>query len=148
MALVIQGIIAFALSIYGGIAQLISFSVFNLSFAFFLVCFSLIVLRKDKEHKLYGQRILPWIGAGICFYLLYSTSISDKIFGSVVILIGIPFYVFFSPKVDVHHLREAFLSEESIFVRRLERHERFLVNFVRLCHLLYKKSKRRDEKHN
>jgi len=142
MALIIQGMIAFALSVYGGIAELISFSVFNLSFAFLLVCLSLIVLKKEGEHKLHGQRILPWLGIGICIYLLYSTSLSDKIIGSAVILLGIPLYAFFSPKVDIHHLREAFLSEESIFARRIERHEKFLANFVKLCHKIYKKSKR------
>jgi len=142
MALSIQGIIAFILSIYGGITDLISFSVFNLSFSFLLVCLSLIVLKKEGEHKLHGQRILPWIGIGICLYLLYSTSALDKIVGSIVILIGIPLYVFFSPKVDIHHLREAFLSEESLFARRIERHERFLANFVRLCHIAYKKLKK------
>jgi amino acid transporter len=143
MALIIQGIIAFTLSIHGGITDLISFSVFNLSFSFLLVCLSLVVLKKESEHKLHGQRILPWMGAVICLYLLYSTSISDKIVGSITILIGIPLYIFFSPKVDINHLREAFLSEESIFARQMERHERFLTNFVKLCHLLYKMSKRK-----
>ncbi len=51
MALIIQGAIAFILSIYGGITNLISFSVFNLSFSFMLVCFALVVLKKDGEHK-------------------------------------------------------------------------------------------------
>jgi APA family basic amino acid/polyamine antiporter len=139
MALIIQGVIAFSLSIYGGISELISFSVFNLSFSFLLVCFSLIVLKKNSEHKLHGQSILPWLGIGICLYLLYSTSFFDKIVGSVIILSGIPLYIFFSPKVDIHHLREAFLSEESIFTRRLERHEKFLASFVKICHRIYKK---------
>ena len=96
MALAIQGIIAFALSLYGGIADLISFSVFNLSFSFLLVCLSLIVLKKEGEHKLHGQRILPWTGICICLYLLYSTSTLDKIIGGIVILIGIPLYLFFT----------------------------------------------------
>lgn len=140
MALIIQGVIAFALSIYGGMSDLISFSVFNLSFSFLLVCFSLIVLKKNSEHKLHGQNILPWIGIGICLYLLYSTSLFDKIVGSVIILSGIPLYIYFSPKVDIHHLREAFLSEESIFARRLEHHEKFLASLVKICHKVYKKA--------
>ena len=142
MALIIQGVIAFSLSIYGGITNLISFSVFNLAFAFLLVCLSLVVLKKKNEHKLHGQSILPWLGIGICIYLLYSTSSLDKIVGSIVILLGIPLYIFFSPKIDIHHLKEAFLSEEAIFARRLEHHERFLANFVRLCHKLYRRIKR------
>lgn len=144
MALIIQGIIAFLLSVYGGITDLISFSVFNLSFAFLLVCLSLVVLKRESEHSLHGQRILPWIGIGICIYLLYSTSAADKIVGTIIILAGIPLYLFFSPKVDIHHLKQSFLSEEAIFTRRLERHERFLANFVRLCHKLYKNIKRKS----
>ena len=144
MALIIQGVIAFSISIYGGLPNLISFSVFNLAFAFLLVCLSLVVLKKESEHKLHGQNILPWIGACICIYLLYSTSSLDKIAGSIVILLGIPLYIFFSPKVDIHHLKEAFLSEEAIFARRLESHEKFLANFVKLCHRLYQKTKRKQ----
>lgn len=142
MALIIQGTIAFFLSIYGGITQLISFSVFNLGFSFLMVCLALLVLKKDKEHKLHGQHILPWIGVAICGYLLYSTTIFDKIAGSIIIALGIPLYLFFSPKVDIHHLREAFLSEEAIFTRRLEHHEKFLASFAKMIHRIYKKSKK------
>lgn len=141
MALIIQGIIAFLLSIFGGLSELISFSVFNLGFSFLMVCFSLIVLKKEKEHGLHGQRILPWIGIAICIYLLYSTTTFDKIAGFVVIALGIPLYFFFSPRADIHHLKESFLSEEAIFTRRLEQHERFLANFIKICHRIYHKMK-------
>lgn len=140
-ALLIQGIIAFVLSIYSDIGKLISFSVFNLAFSFLLTSLAFIILKKGKEKKLHGQNILPWIGIAICLYLLYSTSMFDKILGSIVILLGIPLYIFFSPKADIHHLKRLFLSEESIIERRLERKERFLANFVRLVHRFYKKTK-------
>jgi len=142
MALIIQGIIAFFLSIFGGIRELISFSVFNLAFSFLLVCLSLIILKKGSEHKLHGQHILPFIGIAICIFLLYSTSMWDKIIGATIILLGIPIYVFLSPKTDFHHLKELFLSEEAIFTRALEKKEHFLGNFVGLCHKLYKSIKR------
>jgi len=114
MGLITQGIIAFSLSIFSGLSRLISFSVFNLSFAFLLVSFSLIVL-KIREKKLHGQNIIPWIGIAISIYLLYSTSMFDKIAGLSVVLFGIPLYIFFSPKRDMHHLKNLFISEESIF---------------------------------
>lgn len=139
MALLIHGTIAFTLSIYSGISGLISFAVFNLAFSYLLTCLALIVLKKDTEKKLYGQNILPWFGVGICLYLLYSTSIFDKIVGSALILFGILLYVFFTPKTDIHHLKELFISEENIFVRRIERKERFLANFIRLLHKAYRK---------
>lgn len=139
MALLIQGAVAFILSIFSDVTTLISFSVFTLAFSFLLVCLALIVLKKGREHELHGQNVLPWIGLAICLYLLYSTSLFDKVLGSVVILLGIPLYVFFSPKADIRHLKRLFISEESILERRLEKKERFLANFVRLVHLGYRK---------
>ncbi len=134
MALILQGTIAFILSIFSGITTLISFSIFTLAFSFILVCLSLVVLKRKQEKDLHGQNVLPWLGIAICLYLLLSTSTFDKIVGSLVILSGIPLYIFFSPKRDIHHLKRLFVSEESIFARRLERKEKFLANFVRLVH--------------
>ncbi len=139
VALTIQGIIAFFLSIFSTITGLISFSIFNLAFTFLLTCLALIILKKGREKELHGQNILPWIGIAICLYLLYSTGIFDKIVGTLIILLGIPLYVFFSPKEDIKHLKKLFVSEEMIMTRRLEHKERFLANFVRLVHRIYKK---------
>lgn len=139
MSLIIQGTVAFVLSIFSGISGLISFSIFNLAFSFLLTCLALIVLKKGNEKKLHGQNILPWIGICICIYLLYSTSGFDKIIGSILILLGIPLYVFLSPKADIHHLKKMFISEETIIEKRLERKERFLANFVRLPYRIYRK---------
>ena len=138
LSLIIQGIIAFAFSIFSGVSGLISFSVFNLAFSFLLTCFALIILTKGREKELHGQKILPWIGVVICLYLLYSTSLFAKIAGGLLILIGIPFYVFFSPKVEIKDMKKMFVSEEAIFERKLERKEKFLANFVRLLHKLFK----------
>ncbi len=133
-ALVIEGIIAFFLSLLAGISGLISFAVFNLAFSFLVTCLALTILSMGKEDTLHGQRILPWIGIAICIYLLISTSFFDKLIGGLVILAGIPIYVFFSPKTDIYHLKELFISEEAIFVRRMERQRRFLANLLRLIH--------------
>ncbi|MBI2547591.1 MAG: amino acid permease [Candidatus Aenigmarchaeota archaeon] len=139
MSLIIQGMIAFVVSIFSGITGLISFSVFNLAFSFLLTCFSLIILTKNKEKGLPGQNVIPWIGIVVCLYLIYSTSTLDKIMGSVLISLGIPIYIFFSPKADINHLKRLFISEESIFSRRLERKEKFLANFVIWINELYRK---------
>ncbi|MDD1678930.1 MAG: APC family permease [Methanomicrobiales archaeon] len=136
-ALAIQGFFAFVLSLFSGIRELISFSVFNLAFAFLLTCLALLVLRKEGERRLPGQHILPIIGALICVYLLISTSVFDKIAGTMLVLAGIPLYVFFSPKVEIGTMKEFFFSEEAVFSRRLQREERFLANFIRLLYRAY-----------
>lgn len=98
IALIFQGTVAFILSIYAGLVQIISFAVFNLSIMYILVCLSLIVLKKEKETKFVGQRFLPFLGVGICGFLIYSTSTNDKIFGTIIILVGIGIYFFFTRK--------------------------------------------------
>ena len=141
-ALIIQCVIAFSLSIYSEITSLISFSVFNFAYAFLLTCFALIVLRRKTSKQLHGQHILPWIGVAICIYLLYSTTLADKIIGIVVLSVGIILYTIFSPKTDIHHLKALFVSEESIFLRRIQKKERFLANFLQILRRIYKKWKK------
>jgi amino acid transporter len=133
-ALIIEGIIAFLLSMVAGISGLISFSVFNMAFSFLLTCLALTLLERRDEKTPRGIGILPWAGAAICIYLLASTSLFDKLAGALVILAGIPIYVFFSPKTDIYHLKELFISEEAIFVRRMARQRRFLANLLRILH--------------
>jgi APA family basic amino acid/polyamine antiporter len=146
IGLIVQGIIAFVLSIYSPITNLISFAVFNLAFAFLLTCFALIVLTRDTEKQLIGQKVLPWVGVLICLYLLYSTSLFDKVVGTAILLVGVMIYVFFSPKQDIYHLKEMFLSEEAIFVRRMAKRERFLGNFMLLLYRGYERMKERIQR--
>ena len=131
VAVLIEGAIALALSLYTGITQLISFAVFNLAICYLLVCLSLWVLKKDEEHGLRGQRILPWLGAIVSLYLIFSTSLTDIIIGSVIVLLGIPVYLFFS-KTTVREVEDAFLSDEQILRSNLEKRNVFLANLVRL----------------
>lgn len=138
VALLIQGVIAFVLSIYAGLTNLISFAVFNLAFTFFFVCLSLVVLKKEST-SLHGQKIIPWCGMAICCFLIYYTTVWDKIIGTIIILLGIPIYVFFSSKIDIIHLKDLFLSEESILAQRLEKKEIFLAHFIGICHRIYKR---------
>jgi basic amino acid/polyamine antiporter, APA family len=142
VGLVVQGVIAFLVSIYSPITSLISFAVFNLAFSFLLTCLALIVLTRDTEKQLPGQKILPWLGVLICLYLLYSTSFFDKIVGTVIILVGVLIYIFFSPKQDIHHLKEMFFSEEAIFLHAMARRERFLGNFILMIYRLFVRMKR------
>jgi len=144
VALTVQAVIGFALSTFSGLQNLISFAVFNLAFSFLLVSLSFSVLKKSGEKGLYGQSVLPWLGVGICLYLLYSTTLLDKIAGSIVVLLGIPLYVFFSPKTDISHLKALFVSEEAILSSNLQKKNRFLANLVRLSAAGYKRARRKQ----
>jgi len=79
------------------------------------------------------------IGIAICTFLLYSTTLSDKIAGTLVILAGIPLYIYFSPKEDIHHLKRLFLTEEAVLLRQVEIRNSYLGNIIRLLHLAYQR---------
>ena len=142
VAIIVEGAVALILSMYSGITQLISFAVFNLGVCYLLVCLSLSVLKKSGEHGLRGQSVLPWMGVPISLYLLYTTSLDDKIVGTIFVLLGIPIYLYFS-KTHIHELKRLFISEEEIFATNLEKQNRFLANFVRLLHAAYHRVTRR-----
>lgn len=131
IALLAQCVIAFILSVFSGLSNLISFSVLNLSFTFLLVSISFLVLKKEPN-ALHGQRVLPVIGILVCLFLLYSTSLQDKLVGTLVILAGIPLYSYFSPKVDMAELKAEFLSAPRVTARQLQRTDRFLARLVKL----------------
>jgi len=138
VAILLEGAIALALSLYTGISQLISFAVFNLGVCYLLVCLALAVLKRSGEKGLPGQAFLPWAGALISVYLLYSTSFFDKLVGSVFVVLGIPVYLFFS-KTSPRELEGRLISEEEVFGRELQRQHAFLANFVRLARALYRR---------
>jgi APA family basic amino acid/polyamine antiporter len=98
VALIIQGTIAFILSIFSEIIDLISFSVFNMAFMYSLVCLSLLVLKTENQNRLFAQRILSIMGIGICGILIFYTSVFDKIIGSMFIVLGVTIYLIFYKK--------------------------------------------------
>jgi basic amino acid/polyamine antiporter, APA family len=141
IAIMMEGAIALVLMPFSGIPQLISFAVFNLAVCYLLVCLALTVLRRKKkngEHSLRGQNVLPWIGVGISLYLLYSTSLFDKLVGTLVILLGLPIYVYFS-KTNIHRLKSELIEETSILATSLQRGNKSLGSFIRLLLEAYRK---------
>jgi amino acid transporter len=141
VAVIIEGAIALALSLFSGITQLISFAVFNLGVCYLLVCLALSVLKESGERGLRGQMVLPWMGVLISLYLLYSTSPIDKLVGTILVLLGIPVYLYFS-KIRMRELKGRVLSEEEILARNLAKQNRFLANFVRLLRAAHDRARR------
>jgi APA family basic amino acid/polyamine antiporter len=141
VAILLEGAIALGLSLFTGISQLISFAVFNLGVCYLLVCLALAALKRKGEEGLPGQGALPWVGALISLYLLYSTSFSDKVVGSLLVLLGVPVYMHFS-KTTARELGGRLVSEEEVFARELERQHKFLANLVRLARAAYRRAAR------
>ena len=122
---------AFVASILGGLTQLIAASVFLLAFSYLFTCISAFILVKrfpERSTGLVGRRVIP--AAGILFSLLLMSLVAPNLIltSAGLLLVGVPFYILFSPKKEQHDLREAFLSREAILRRTYEQGERFLAH--------------------
>ncbi len=133
VAIILEGVIALVLSLFSGISQLISFAVFNLGICYLLVCLSLVVLKKEHEKGLHGQNVLPWLGVAISLYLMYSTSIFDKIIGTILVLAGIPIYLHYAPRYRKERPTHLF-SEGDVLSLNLQRKNRAFASLVRFVH--------------
>jgi hypothetical protein len=85
------------------------------------------------------------MGVLISIYLLYSTSLIDKVVGSILVLLGIPVCLYFS-RTRASELKGRFFSEEDIFTTNLEKQNRFLANFVRMVRTIYGRVERRQRR--
>ncbi len=122
---------AFVASILGGLTELIAASVFLLAFAYLATSIAAFVLVKkypERSVELAGKKVIPI--AGMLFSLLLMALVAPKLIlvSSGLLLVGVPFYVFFSPKKQQDDLRAAFLSRDAILRRTYEQGERFLAH--------------------
>jgi APA family basic amino acid/polyamine antiporter len=122
---------AFVASILGGLTELIAASVFLLSFAYLATSVAAFVLVKkypERSVGIAGKKVIPI--AGMSFSLLLMALVAPKLIlvSSGLLLVGVPFYVLFSPKKQQDDLRAAFLSRDAILRRTYEQGERFLAH--------------------
>ena len=134
-------------SIVGGLTELISTSVFLLAFAYLFTCVSALLLGKkfpEESSRLSGRRSIPV--AGIFFSVFLMALVDPKLIllSGGMLLVGVPIYALFSPRRELHDLREAFLSKDAVLRRTYEQGERFLAHPWR--HLVWFVYRRRHEK--
>ena len=136
---------AFVASVVGGLRQLISASVFLLAFAYLATSISAYLLTKkypERSGALVGKKAIPAAGAAFSVLLMVLVSPTLIAVSVLMLIVGIPFYAFFSPKKEIQELREAFFSRDAILRRAYEQGERFLAHPWR--HLIWLVYKRRQ----
>jgi len=122
-------ITAFVASIIGGLAALISASVFLLAFAYLATCASAISLQRKAEDSAFksGTRlVLPILGIGFSATLLFLVGPKNIVVSAAMLLVGVPIYVAFTPRRELSDLKASFLSREAVLRRAYEQGEQFL----------------------
>jgi APA family basic amino acid/polyamine antiporter len=139
VSVIIQSVTALVAALlapfFGGLSLLISVSVFFLAIAYLATSASVFPLRKKYPvpSVVYGKRnvVIPVLGIVFSVYLITQCSLTQIAIGVLLLLVGIPIYIKYSPKKELTEVKESLISEQNIF-RRIYRQEH-----VFLAHVVY-----------
>ena len=142
-SIIIQSVTALAASIVGGLSLLISVSVFFMAIAYLATSASVFPLRKKNPvpNVVYGKRnmVIPVLGIVFSAYLITQCTLTQIIIGILLLLIGIPIYIKYSPKKELTEAKEALISSENIFRRVYRQEHVFLAHVLHHLRKLYRR---------
>ena len=104
VALIVLCTTAFIVSVFGGLTALIGSSVFLLSFVYLATCLSTLRLeRKNPEvaKTLRLKLLIPIVGAAFSLLLILLVDVTQILTSLLLLAVGIPIYLFFSPKQEL-----------------------------------------------
>ncbi|MGE5637789.1 MAG: amino acid permease [Chloroflexota bacterium] len=147
MSIIIQSMIAAIAALIPGssLRLLIAVSVFFMAIAYLATSTSIFVLRQKRisQFQIKGGLILAILGIVFSIFLISQCSLQQIGLGVLILLIGIPVYVFYSPKKELSVLKRALLSRPHIAKRLREQERRFLANILRHIKEWYRRMRAR-----
>jgi amino acid transporter len=142
LAITIQAVTALIASIVGNLNMLIATSVFFMAIAYVATSASIFSLRRKglkPQFHLRGGLLIPSLGVIFSLYLISQCTIDQIATGLILLFIGIPIYVKYSPKKEITDLKNALLSRDSILERAYRQEEKFLAHLLRHIKRAYRK---------
>lgn len=131
VSLIVQNMVTLIAAIFGTINQLIILSVFTILFCYLITCLSVFPLKKKFGGGIKLPRIIPILGIIISIYMITQTNVNQIIIGGVLILLGIPVYIMYSPARELTRVRREIEHETGIFSRTIRNPEKFIGYFLR-----------------
>jgi amino acid transporter len=145
VALIVLCSTAFIASVFGGLAALISSSVFLLAFVYLATCLSAIGLERrnvEAAKKLRWKTVIPMLGAGFSLVLIVLVNPVEIAVSMAVLGVGVLVYAYFSPKKELAEAKALFLSDEAVLGRVNRQSITFLAHPV--FHLKHRVNQRRQ----
>jgi amino acid transporter len=139
VGLILLCVTALVASIIGTLSALINSSVFLLSFTYLATCISTIVLERKHPQRsptTNGRLAVPVLGIAFSILLMSQVDWQEILVSLILLAVGVPLYVFFTPKKELHDLKEAFLDRDAILERAYDQGDRFLAHGLRHIKLL------------
>lgn len=136
---------AFVVSVFGGLAALISSSVFLLAFVYLATCLSAIRLEKknvEEAGKLRWKTAIPVLGTIFSFALILLVDPVEIVISLIVLAVGVLVYIHFSPKKELAEAKALFLSDEEILRRAARQRTTFLAHPIfHIKRFIYRRQK-------
>lgn len=149
LGIIIQSATAFVASLFGGLAMLVATAVVLLAIGYAATSASVFALRKKNlkpQFRLRGGAVIAIVGLIFSIYLITQCSLSQIGLASVMVLVGVPIYVLYSPKKELTGLKESFVSNEARLERAFQIQLRFLAHPLYHIRRAYKRRKDGDKK--
>ena len=151
MGIIISAVTALVAALIGNLSVLIATSVFFMAVAYAATSASTFFLRRKgaKAHfNLRGSLFIPILGVIFSLYLITQCSFNQIALGLVLLFVGVPIYVKYSPKKEIAELKEALLSRESTLRRAYSQEERFLAHSLWHIKKFYRRNRAKKQTMN
>jgi APA family basic amino acid/polyamine antiporter len=142
LGIIIQAVTALVAAIVGILPMLIATSVFFMAIAYLATSLSIFFLRRKgatAQFQLRGGFVIPGLGAILSLYLITQCGLPQIGLGLVLLLVGIPIYIEYSPKKEIAELKEELLSREAILRRAYTQEGLFLAHALRHIKRFYRR---------
>ena len=140
--IIISAVTALVAAVIGNLSVLIATSVFFMAVAYAATSASTFFLRrKSAEPHLNLRRSLfiPILGVIFSLYLITQCSFNQIALGLVLLFVGVPIYIKYSPKKEIAELKQALMSPESILKTAHAQEERFLAHVLKHIKNFYRR---------
>jgi APA family basic amino acid/polyamine antiporter len=149
ISIIVQSITALIASILGNLSLLISVSVFFMAISYLATSASIFTFHRQgltPNAKSKSHFIIPALGIIFSIYLITQCSLDQITIGILLLLAGVPVYVFASPKKELTEIRNALLSRQTTLKRIYNQERVFLAHLIMHIKSAYRKAKRKRNK--
>jgi len=141
LGIIISAVTALVAALIGNLSVLIATSVFFMAVAYAATSASTFFLRRKgaKAHFNLRSLFIPILGVIFSLYLITQCNFSQIALGLVLLFVGVPIYIKYSPKKEIAELKEALISPESILKTAHAQEERFLAHVLQHIKRFYRR---------
>jgi amino acid transporter len=130
-----------------GLSTLIATSVFFMAIAYVATSASIYALRQRHTAKFHlpGGLTIPVLGAAFSTYLITQCTLMQIGLGLVLLAIGMPIYIKYTPKREIGQLKQVLVEREVILKRAYETEQLFLAHLLRHIREFYRKTRQKKQ---